>query len=107
VVKERAVIYSSGLTEVRNSKFRNRYVNYDRLILTHFQDCVLWYFIILELLNPLLILIISIYDYSSHVKIFLTIIYRCGALYQKLYIQSKKCSWGWANFSPETCRADL
>ena len=30
-----------------------------------------------------------------------------GALYQKLYIQSKKFSWGWATLSPETCRADL
>ena len=29
-----------------------------------------------------------------------------GALYQKLYIV-KKCSWGWANLSPETGRADL
>ena len=29
-----------------------------------------------------------------------------GALYQKLYIV-RKCSWVWANFSPETCRADL
>jgi hypothetical protein len=29
-----------------------------------------------------------------------------GALYQKLHIV-KKCSWGWANLSPETCRADL
>ena len=29
------------------------------------------------------------------------------ALYQELYIQSKKCSWGWANLSPETCRAEL
>ena len=30
-----------------------------------------------------------------------------GALYQKLYIQLKNCSWGWANLSPETCRADF
>ena len=30
-----------------------------------------------------------------------------GALYQKLYIQLKKYSWGWANLSLETCRADL
>ena len=29
-----------------------------------------------------------------------------GALYQKLYISSK-CSWGWANLSPEICRAEL
>ena len=25
----------------------------------------------------------------------------------KSYIYSQKCSWGWANLSPETCRADL
>ena len=35
-----------------------------------------------------------------------SIIYRCSALYQKLYIV-KKCSWGWANSSPETCWAEL
>jgi len=42
-----------------------------------------------ELLNPVFILIISIYDYSLHVKILLIIIYHYSALYQKLYIQSK------------------
>ena len=30
-----------------------------------------------------------------------------GALYQKLYIQSKKRSWRWENLSPETCRAEF
>ena len=30
-----------------------------------------------------------------------------GALYQKLYIQLKMGSWGWANLLPETCRADF
>jgi len=34
-------------------------------------------------------LIISIYDYGSHVKILLIIIYHYSALYQKLYMQSK------------------
>ena len=37
-----------------------------------------------------MILIISIHDYSSHVKITLIIIYHYSALYQKLYIQSKR-----------------
>ena len=40
-------------------------------------------------------------------KYFLIIIYHYTALYQKLYIQSKECSWGWANLSPGTCRAHL
>jgi len=29
-----------------------------------------------------------------------------GELYQAVYTV-KKCSWGWANLSPETCRAGL
>ena len=30
-----------------------------------------------------------------------------GVLYQTLYIQLKKWSWGCANLSPETCRGDF
>ena len=47
------------------------------------------YFLVFELLYPIFILIIFIYDYGSHVKILLIIIYHYSALYQKLYIQSK------------------
>ena len=41
------------------------------------------------LMYPISILIISVYDYGSHVKILLIIIYHYRVLYQKLYTQSK------------------
>jgi len=38
---------------------------------------------------PIFTLILSIYDYGSHVKILLIVIYHYSALYQKLYVQLK------------------
>ena len=48
-----------------------------------------------------------IYSFWYNAPTLLPIGSSVGALYQKLYIQSKKSSWGWANLSPETCRAEL
>jgi len=32
---------------------------------------------------------------------------QCRCIVPKNVYTVKKCSWGWANLSPETCRADL
>jgi len=62
----------------------------------------LWYN---NYLIQLIILFLSNYDYSSHVKILFILIYHYSALYQTC-IYSQKSSWRWANLPPETCRAD-
>ena len=47
------------------------------------------------------------YKVFWHVKILLIIIFHYSALLPKVVYTVKKCSWGWANLSPETCRVDL